>query len=726
MPASRFHLYVPLTQAPVVSRAVRNIDSTLRWGLAIFAFLLPLLGLPFGSRGAEFWKQESLLIGAGILLLLWIVKSALARAVEVRSTSTGLWAWAFLLAAALAAISAPSLRGGMFGASGEIGPLATVLALVLWYAIVANTVASARDIRRIFLALEAAALTAGLVGLLAFFGIRFMGLAVPPEESALWFHQSWMSSGAPFVLGTFLAAMLLAAPAILSLPPFRGVFSRTATKALLMGSALTSVAYLAVLDSWIMWVSLLLGMGTLLLIVPFRLQDGDEPRRFLIPMIPATLALWLIFDRLPFIEAPAEPPSQLPAVVAAFRSFGHGLPSWEMVAAGVFMTFIAMTLVGSGRRILRAYSWSAPAAIFAASVALAAVFLLGPAGIVPQFLFWTFAALLAAGSAATRRLSFDNKKYGGALATLLVVAAGLALVLVVGGGTRAVAAVEEARARSALARGEDDYARRRLHRATQFAWYEDSIARLHVEALLQRLRKTSEVDSAPVGELVQAAITTARRATRLDPANAENWRTLASVYRALSRAVPGAGFAAVKAGERAEILDPTDAGTATDLARDRRLVAEELFKTGKDDLAKEFLKGAEDDLGRALEIAPEYGQAIFELALTYDRQGRQREAISWMEKAQGYYPWDVGVAFELGKMYAEAGRDKDAETQFQRAIRMVPSFANARWFLADLYARQGKLADAKIELEHIARLDPGNKLVMEQIEALRRRLAAGR
>lgn len=720
MSASRFHLYIPLSQAPAASVSVRIVDSSLRWGLAIFAFVLPIFVIPLGSRGAEFWKQESLLIGTGILLLLWIVKSALARAVHVRNTSVGLWAWAFLFAAALAAISAPSLRGGMFGASGEIGPLATVLALVLWYAIVANTVASARDIRRIFLALEGAALTAGLVGLLAFFGIRFMGLLVPPEESA-----SWMSSGAPFVLGTFLAAMLLAAPAVLSLPPFRGALSSAAMRSLVMGSALISVAYLAVLDSWIMWVSLLLGMGTLLFIVPFRLQDGDEPRRFLIPMIPATLALWLIFARLPFIEAPAEPPSRWLAVVSAFRSFGHGLPSWEMVASGVFMAFIAVTLVASGRRILRAYSWSAPAAIFAAAVALAVIFLLGPAGIAPQFLFWTFAALLASGSAVPQKYAL-NAKYGAAVVAMLVIAAGISLTFVFGGATRALAAVEEARARSALARGEDELARRRLRRATQFVWYEDSIARLNVEALLQQLRKTSEVDSVSVGELVQAAITSAQRATRLDSANAENWRTLASVYRALSRAVPGAGFAAIKAGERAVILDPTDAGTATDVARDRRLVAEQLLQTGKDDLAKEFLKGAEDDLGRALEIAPEYGQALFELALTYDRQGRQREAISWMEKAQGYYPWDVGVAFELGKMYAEAGRDKDAEDQFQRAIRMVPSFANARWFLANLYVKQGKLKDANNELTYIARLDPGNKFVLGQLEALRRRLAAKR
>lgn len=718
MATSRFHLYFPQTQAPAVSRAVRNVDVALRWGLAIFAFLLPLLGLPFGTRGAEFWKQEFLMLGVGVILILWIIKSVLARAVELRMASAGLWAWLFLLSAALAAMAAPGISGGIFGADrGGIGPLATVLAMVIWYAVASATISSATDVRRIFLALQAAALAAGVVGLLIFFGTSPFG----GENAA-----SWTPSGTTFALGAFLAAMLLAAPAAISLPSYRRAFLRTVTRVLIMGSALVSVSYLAILDSWIIWVSLLLGVGVLLLIVPFRLQDTNEPRRFLIPMIPAALALWLIFDHLPFITAPPAPSSNWPTVVSAFRSFGHGLPDWGVLATAAFAVFAATTLAASGRRIFRAYSWSAPAGILAASIALSVIFLLGPASIATQFIFWTFAALLAAGSAATRRCSLDNKKYGRALVAVLVVAAGLALTLVVGSGTRAVAAVEEVRARSALAHGDEPLARRRLRRATLFAWYEDGLARLQTEMLLTRLRKMNDANNDSVGGLIQEAIASGRRTTRLDPENPENWRTLAAVYRVLSRAVAGSGFAAVAAGERAVVLDPTDAATMTELARDRRLLAEELMQTGKDDLAKEFLTNAEDELGRALEVSPEYSQALFELAMVYERQGRIADALAWMEVVQRIYPWDVGVAFELGKMYAEAGRGKEAEDQFLRAIRMVPSFANARWFLADLYVGQGKLADAKTELEYIARLDPGNKLVMEQIDALRRRLAAKR
>lgn len=718
MPTSRFHLYVPQTHAPAASRAVRNIDGALRWGLAIFAFLLPLLGFPFGARGAEFWKQEFLMFGVGVILILWIVKSALTRAIELRITPAGLWAWAFLLAAALSAMAAPGISGSMFGADrGGIGPLAIVLAMVLWYAVASSTISSAIDVRRIFLALQAAALAAGTVGLLSFFGIPpFGGEGAAP----------WTPSGTPLALGAYLAAMLLAAPAAISLPPHRRAFLRTATRALIVGSALVSVAYLAILDSWIIWVSLLIGAGTLLLIVPLRLQDTNEPRRFLIPMIPAALALWLIFDKLPFISAPAAPPSHWSAVVSALRSFGHGLPDWGILAVVAFTVFIVVTMATSGRRILQAYSWSAPAGVLAASVALSVFFLLGPAGIAPQFLFWTFAALLAAGSAATRSLSLDNKKYGPAIVALLTVVAGLSATLVFGGGARAVAAVEEVRARSALVHGDESVARRRLRRATLFAWYEDGIARLQTEMLLARLRQMNDANNEAAGGLIQEVIASGRRTTRLDPANPENWRTLASVYRSLSRAVAGSGFAAVAAGERAVTLDPTDAATMTELARDRRLLAEELMQAGKDDLAKEFLTNAEDELGRALEVAPEYGQALFELAMVYERQGRTADALAWMELVQRIYPWDVGVAFELGKMYAEAGRENDAEAQFLRAVRMVPSFANARWFLANLYVGQGKLADAKIELESIARLDPGNKLVLQQLEALQHRLAAKR
>ncbi|WP_309714998.1 tetratricopeptide repeat protein [Armatimonas sp.] len=79
------------------------------------------------------------------------------------------------------------------------------------------------------------------------------------------------------------------------------------------------------------------------------------------------------------------------------------------------------------------------------------------------------------------------------------------------------------------------------------------------------------------------------------------------------------------------------------------------------DGSPEALTAAEKDLVHALQIAPLYGYARFQLGRLYLRQSRWNDAILQLEQAQKLSPRQMDVPFELATAYTRAGKlDKAA------------------------------------------------------------------
>jgi Tfp pilus assembly protein PilF len=89
----------------------------------------------------------------------------------------------------------------------------------------------------------------------------------------------------------------------------------------------------------------------------------------------------------------------------------------------------------------------------------------------------------------------------------------------------------------------------------------------------------------------------------------------------------------------------------------------------------------------ALEIQPNFVNALAGLAQTYDAVGRFPEAVSLLEKAVRADPDSALLRFQLGKSYARAGDRQRAYASFSKVIDMSPN--------------SGLAQDARREIENL-------------------------
>jgi tetratricopeptide (TPR) repeat protein len=140
------------------------------------------------------------------------------------------------------------------------------------------------------------------------------------------------------------------------------------------------------------------------------------------------------------------------------------------------------------------------------------------------------------------------------------------------------------------------------------------------------------------------------------------------------------------------------------------------------------LAEAEAAFNAAVALKADYAPAHYQLAVTYERQGRLDDAVGKMESVARYNPYDVGVAFQLGMLYMRRSTDGDwtrARLALERAVELAPTYANARWFLASVYEADGNVSAAVEQIEAILKYDSANELVRQRLERLRSGVASG-
>ena len=118
-------------------------------------------------------------------------------------------------------------------------------------------------------------------------------------------------------------------------------------------------------------------------------------------------------------------------------------------------------------------------------------------------------------------------------------------------------------------------------------------------------------------------------------------------------------------------------------------------------VAQSAILKAEENFRKAVELSPNFGRAIYNLGIVYERQGKLSEAIKELEKVAPANSDQPGLAFELGLLYYRAGRKEDAFNQLQRAVVLLPDYANARWYLALIQEERGNVSGAIEQLKKI-------------------------
>jgi len=115
---------------------------------------------------------------------------------------------------------------------------------------------------------------------------------------------------------------------------------------------------------------------------------------------------------------------------------------------------------------------------------------------------------------------------------------------------------------------------------------------------------------------------------------------------------------------------------------------------------------AEASYQKALELKPDYSDAMLALTRMYQDSGQQQKAVDFMAKAAG--SGDAKMLFNLGIMYLNTGKSEEAIQALQKAEAADPANAEVQYHLGTLYVGQNKIPDAIAKLEKYLSMNPNN------------------
>jgi tetratricopeptide (TPR) repeat protein len=132
------------------------------------------------------------------------------------------------------------------------------------------------------------------------------------------------------------------------------------------------------------------------------------------------------------------------------------------------------------------------------------------------------------------------------------------------------------------------------------------------------------------------------------------------------------------------------------------------FNIGVALMAKKDEKGAEEAWKKALEMKPDYAEAMNALSTLYNNQKRFDEAGAMSAKAAGSGggSGSADAVFNQGIILWNQGKIADAKGKFEEALKMNPTHADAHFQLGMALLNEGKLAEAVASFEGYLKLAP--------------------
>lgn len=161
------------------------------------------------------------------------------------------------------------------------------------------------------------------------------------------------------------------------------------------------------------------------------------------------------------------------------------------------------------------------------------------------------------------------------------------------------------------------------------------------------------------------------------------------------------------------LLDGIDAGKRGDLDRERQLLTQVQesnagmylvpFLLGEAELKASDWKAAQEALERSLKLNPDFDQAMTALARALHQQGKDDEALQWVEKAIQANPKNLRAWYQRGWISVKSDPD-GAMVDFQKALEIQPGFAMAHRDLGIILLQKGRYSEAASHLEQAADL----------------------
>ena len=142
--------------------------------------------------------------------------------------------------------------------------------------------------------------------------------------------------------------------------------------------------------------------------------------------------------------------------------------------------------------------------------------------------------------------------------------------------------------------------------------------------------------------------------------------------------------------------------------------SEVFFNMGIAYKAKGELAKAAAEYERALELTPQYAEALNNLGNIRKDQKMYDEAIAHLESSIKVFPGNPKTHNNLGTVYAMKGDVNKAELYFAKAVHLQPTYFEARQNLGIAYMQQGRLDVAEKELSEALKMAMGGMAYEKQ------------
>lgn len=218
---------------------------------------------------------------------------------------------------------------------------------------------------------------------------------------------------------------------------------------------------------------------------------------------------------------------------------------------------------------------------------------------------------------------------------------------------------------------------------------------------LNRLLSTESVEkeetSAKMEALIDAAVTSAQEASRLNPLDYQNFQVLAGVYEFLASINISQAYESSKTTyEKALSLNPNN--------------PELLLNMARLEISQNNFEEARKLLEQALTIKTNYASSIVLLSQLDIEDGNTTIAINRLESALAKDSYDTNLLFQLGLLRYRNGNYVGAIESFKNAVAFSQGGinANASYFLGLSYAENGQRSLAIEQFEIIQKFNPNN------------------
>lgn len=736
--------------------------KAIRWLVYASVFLVPLLFLPFTADVAEFNKQVVLIAAAGIGLFLFLVDVIKSGIVSYKPSRFYLPVFGLVAAGIVSVIFSVNRFNSLFGiGEARSWSLMSLVSLAVLFFLAVNVIEDrGKELKKIMIASLSLAF---LFGILQAFGIFLF-------KGANFASRGFNSVGALNTLG------ILAAVSLAFFGSGRGKENGILDYIRYVGLAF-ALLIVVLINWWPIWT---VAFVSLLASVAFTsagnsaLLKSGRMRLFAIPMAVIVLGVFLMLinfnwssikSKLPVEVSPTQKVSWGIAVDSLkSRPLGFGGDNFAVaydkykpasiansifyqvrfndaaseavnlsIEGGILMMLAFLLLLwvyGKGlmAKIKNGFDGGETSAVWAAGFGLFAAFFLYPFSmslIATLFFVLVLTVLSHEQEEKTINLEEDTKySFAGSIAFIV----GLVLVMVAGYFTvnNYAANVYLAKAANASDRGK------------AIEYYVESINSNNKDARVYRLlsqevlaKLADDLKSGPqkdesrenynarIQNQIASAVNIALSATNIDSANSQNWINRGIIYQNLMSLVGGADQAAINTFTESLVRNPANPVAYLRIGNVYLTLAENMAKSSspKSQIEENLLK-AEDNFKKAIALNNNYGQALLNLAVVYDRQNKIPEAIKQFEKLVSANPRDPSLVFQLGLLYYRNNQKDNALKAWQQAVFLFPNYSNARWYLSLIFEERGELEKALEQIREIEKFNPTNELVIQRIEKL--------